>query len=349
MSGNRHHGSTDTGWWIYGGSEQPAVERSGPSWPAPPPWRDFKGGPDLPAPPDDPEEAARRLGRTAAMRPKRDQLDIINAALMLRRPLLVTGNPGVGKSGLAYQIARDLGLGRVLHWPITSRSTLRSGLYDYDAIGRAQAAADPPLDRADTVAGVNLIGDFIHLGPLGTALLPYARPRVLLIDELDKCDIDLPNDLLNVFEDGTYTISELIRLRSRQEAVEVHIADPGRRATIRDGVVICHAFPVIVITSNGERDFPAPFLRRCLRLDLPDLDEAALADLVASHLSAPDEHVDALIRAFVARRGERGTVAADQLLNAVYLATLGVDAQATDSEWSKLLDAVWRRLAPGRL
>ena len=152
---------------------------------------------------------------------------------MLRRPLLVTGNPGVGKSGLAYQIARDLGLGRVLHWSITSRSTLRSGLYDFDAIGRAQAGA----------SGTSLVGDFVHLGPLGTALLPYARPRVLLIDELDKSDIDLPNDLLNVFEDGTYTVPELIRLRSRQEAVEVHIADPGHRATIRDAVVTCRDVP----------------------------------------------------------------------------------------------------------
>ncbi|MFC4043347.1 AAA family ATPase [Dactylosporangium siamense] len=279
------------------------------------------------------------------MRPKRDQLDIINAALMLRRPLLVTGNPGVGKSGLAYQIARDLGLGRVLHWSITSRSTMRSGLYDYDAIGRAQAAAD----AGDATTGASLVGDFIHLGPLGTALLPHARPRVLLIDELDKCDVDLPNDLLNVFEDGTYTVPELIRLRSRQEAVEVHIADPGRRATIRDGVVTCHAFPVIVITSNGERDFPAPFLRRCLRLDLPDLDESALADLVAAHLSVSDEHVRELIRTFVERRGEHGTVAADQLLNAVFLALSGVDSLASASEWDRLFDAVWRRLAPGRL
>jgi MoxR-like ATPase len=333
-------GSGRSGWWIYDGSGLAATG----DWPEPPPWRDFRGGPDLPPPPDEPEEAQRRLGRAAAVRPKRDQLDIINAALRLRRPLLVTGNPGVGKSSLAYQLARDLGLGRVLHWSITSRSTLRTGLYDYDAIGRAQAASDPPAPDSPGPT----IGDFIHLGPLGTALLPYARPRVLLVDELDKSDIDLPNDLLNAFEDGTYTVPELIRLRSRQARVEVHTADPGSRATIEGGVVKCHAFPVVVITSNGERDFPAPFLRRCLRLDLPDLDESGLADLVAAHFAAPDGQVRELIRAFVERRGERGTIAADQLLNAVFLASSGVDPQATDGDWPKLLDAVWRRLAPGR-
>ncbi len=333
-----------SGWWVYDGSDSRAGLTVAGHWPDPPPWRDFRGGPDLPPPPDDPEEAERRLGRAAAVRPKRDQLDIINAALRLRRPLLVTGNPGVGKSSLAFQLARDLGLGRVLHWSITSRSTLRSGLYDYDAISRAQAGAEPP--EPDSPGPT--IGDFIHLGPLGTALLPYARPRVLLVDELDKSDVDLPNDLLNVFEDGTYTVPELIRLRSRRAEVEVHTADPGGRATIRGGVVKCHAFPVVVITSNGERDFPAPFLRRCLRLDLPDLDESGLADRVAAHFGVPDDRVRELIRAFVERRGERGTIAADQLLNAVFLASSGVDSQSSEGEWPRLLDAVWRRLAAGR-
>jgi MoxR-like ATPase len=343
MSGNGHQDIQDRapGWWLYDGSVRPGVDGD---WPEPPPWRAFRGGPDLPAQPDDPDETDRRLGRSPSMPPERQHLDVINAALRLCRPLLVTGRPGVGKSSLAYQLARDLRLGRVLHWPITSRSTLRSGLYDYDAIGRAQAAGER---SADEEHGADL-GDFIHLGPLGTALLPYARPRVLLIDELDKSDIDLPNDLLNVFEDGMFTVPELARVRSRHAEVEVHSADPGGRAPIRDGVVSCHAFPIVVITSNGERDFPPPFLRRCLRLDLPDPDEGRLAELVAAHFSIADARAHALIEAFVERRGQRGTLAADQLLNAVFLTVSDAQSTASEADWTRLLDTVWRSLATGR-
>ena len=94
-------------------------------------------------------------------------------------------------------------LGPVLRWPITSRSTLQDGLYRYDAIGRA-AGRDQPGPTKRPSAAVAAIGRYIRLGPLGTALLPTRRPRVLLIDEIDKSDIDLPNDLLNVFEEGEF-------------------------------------------------------------------------------------------------------------------------------------------------
>jgi MoxR-like ATPase len=331
-------------WWLYDGSERPEPDAAD-TWPEPPHWRAFHGGPDLPPPPDYPDETARRLGVPGLVRPDRDQLDIINAALLLFRPLLVTGRPGVGKSSLAYQLARDLRLGRVLHWPITSRSNLRSGLYDYDAIGRAQAAAERPTGEQSAGGPESMLGEFIHLGPLGTALLPHRRPRVLLIDELDKSDIDLPNDLLNVFEDGTFSIPELIRARNRMPAVEVHTADPGQRAVIRDGVVTCHVFPIVVITSNGERDFPAPFLRRCIRLDLPDPDEGRLADLVAAHFPGTDDNARQLIRAFIERRGERGTLAADQLLNAVFLAVSGAHPTGSEADWTRLLETVWRNLS----
>ncbi|MFY1650400.1 AAA family ATPase [Solwaraspora sp. WMMB762] len=332
------------GWWLYDGSGHPRLGADGGTWPDPPQWRAFNGGPDLPDPPDDPDETARRLGSPGVARPDRDQLDVINTALRLYRPLLVTGRPGVGKSSLAYQLARDLRLGRVLHWPITSRSNLQSGLYDYDAIGRAQAAAERPAGEQSPDGPESVLGDFIHLGPLGTALLPYRRPRVLLIDELDKSDIDLPNDLLNVFEDGMFSIPELIRARNRMPAVEVHTADPGHRAVIREGIVHCHAFPVVVITSNGERDFPPPFLRRCIRLDLPDPDEKRLADLVSAHFPRTDENARQLITAFIERRGEQGTLAADQLLNAVFLAASGARPAGDEAEWTRLLDTVWRNL-----
>ncbi|WP_308197927.1 AAA family ATPase [Saccharopolyspora soli] len=269
---------------------------------------------------------------------------MVNAALYLRRPLLVTGRPGIGKSSLAYLIARELGLGRVLRWPITSRTELKAGLYHYDAIGRVQDAGTHR--GADELPD---IGEFIHLGPLGTALLPYRLPRVLLIDELDKSDLDLPNDLLNVFEDGEYEIPELVRLAKRQSEVKVLTSDKGGSAVIVGGVVRCHAFPIVIITSNGEREFPPAFLRRCLRLHIepPTVDQ--LGALVAAQFGDTDRvDVARLIGEFMERSEEVGGLASDQLLNAVHLATeiATSGAYTTDEEWTDLLTAIWHSLSP---
>ncbi|MFD7965903.1 AAA family ATPase [Streptomyces zaomyceticus] len=235
----------------------------------------FDGGPVLPPVPAGNAESDRRLGVVGRATPRQDahDIDMINTALLLRRPLLVTGRPGIGKSTLAYLVARELGLGRVLHWGITSRSTLRSGLYEYDAIGRAQASLGRgrtglPVPSQATGSGAEdgsggaRIGDFVRLGPLGTALLPYELPRVLLIDELDKSDIDLPSDLLHVLENGSYDIPELVRARHQEGEARVFTDDPDQAVTVTDGRVKCRAFPFIVITSNGERHFPPAFLRR---------------------------------------------------------------------------------------
>lgn len=338
-------------WWIFQGTGQPlAPAERDRRWPPPPRWRRFHGGPGQPPPPDDPD-IERRLGATVVTeRVDRHQVDMINAAIYLRRPLLVTGRPGAGKSSLAYRIARELGLGRVLRWPITTGTTLRSGLYEYDAIGRVQAAQQQaggparwklrgaPRDEPS-------IGDFVHLGPLGTALLPYRLPRVLLVDELDKSHIDLPNDLLNVFEDGEFEIPELVRVRSREPAVAVHTADPRGTATVRAGQVRCHEFPVVVLTSNGERDFPPPFLRRCLQLELPDPDEDQLATIVAAHFPEGADGARELINAFLERRARVDGLAADQLLNAVALATSGAGAPSDPQQWNGLLEAIWHRLS----
>ena len=271
---------------------------------------------------------------------------MINAALLLRRPLLVTGRPGIGKSTLAHRVARELGLGRVLHWPITSRSTLRSGQYDYDAIGRVQAAAARADDAADTPAPG--VGEFIRLGPLGTALLPYELPRVLLIDELDKSDVDLPNDLLHVFENGEFTIDELVRVRSRERRVSVYADDPDTTVPIVDGRVRCRAFPFVVITSNDEREFPPAFQRRCLRLRLTPPDEEQLAAMVAAHFGRQSDDQRALIASFLERSRTGRGLAADQLLNAAYLTTSGAySGDAGDTGWQQLLDSLWHDLTEG--
>jgi MoxR-like ATPase len=255
------------------------------------------------------------------------EINLINLALHLRRPLLVTGQPGVGKSTLAYSVAHELGLGPVLRWPITSRSTLQDGLYQYDAVGRLQeismqreaASAGRPEDDGGARTG---IGSYVRLGPLGTALLPRRRPRVLLIDEIDKSDIDLPNDLLNVFEEGEFIIPELARLREHQ--VTVMTADPEGSATLAGGQVRCAEFPFVVLTSNAERDFPMAFLRRCIRLEIPLPSQEKLARMVAAHLEPASPEVTAareqLIAKFISKQ-QTAVLANDQLLNALLMAT----------------------------
>ena len=259
-------------------------------------------------------------------------IDLVNAALHLRRPLLITGKPGTGKSSLIYAVAHELKLGRVLRWSVTSRSTLLQGLYNYDAIGRFHAK--------EMEGGTPDIGDFLSLGPLGTALLPSERPRALLIDEIDKSDIDLPNDLLNIFEEGEYYIPELQRLK-QPSTVEVTTAD-GNKASITGGHVRCHEFPVVVLTSNGEREFPPPFLRRCLRLEMPEPTPERIASIVRAHLGSEAlERAEPIVQEFLARRST-STLATDQLLNAVFLVT------ATDAEGGSrehLLNALLRALA----
>ena len=318
-------------WYIFHGSDDSGSQKE-LKLPPPPPWRDFN-------------QSRSHKGRTFQV--KDEQVQLVNAAFYLRRPLLVTGPPGTGKSSLAFAVAVELGLGEVLLWPITSRSKLKDGLYNYDAIGRLQATntggpaggdgAEPPP-----------ISQFIRLGPLGTALADSRanKPRVLLIDEIDKSDIDLPNDLLIVFEDGEFEIPELSRLaqlaEKEGETGGQMESETGRRLSVRmdrardsedndtieivEGKVKCEEFPFVILTSNAERELPAPFLRRCLRLDIKPPDETDLKKIVRAHFSEltvdqplPEPVIKYIGQVVKRRKEKQEYVATDQLLNAVHL------------------------------
>ncbi|WBB93441.1 MoxR family ATPase [Verrucosispora sp. WMMC514] len=306
--------------------------------PPAPPWRQFRGQPIVEHPYHDNWAAdyPNELERARTYQAHGREIELVNVALLLRRPLLVTGRPGTGKSALAYAIAHELKLSPVLRWPITSRSTLQDGLYRYDAIARLQ---DANLQPGQSPAS---IGRYLQLGPLGAALLPYERPRVLLIDEIDKSDVDLPNDLLNVLEEGEFRIPELVRIADTDNEVEVGIEHASAPVRINHGTVRCRAFPIVVMTSNGERDFPPAFLRRCVRLDITEPDHQHLEAIVRSHLGAEALAASTdIVNRFLQQR-TTGELATDQLLNAIFVTMHSDVTHANDR--SELADLILRHL-----
>lgn len=284
-----------------------------------------------------------------------EAIELVNAALCLRRPLLIEGNPGSGKTSLAYAVAYELGLPGPYRWSIVSRTTLKDGLYAYDAIGRLQETSLLRQTFGETGKITEPdIGKYLRLGPMGMAFHKSCpgRPAVLLIDEIDKSDIDMPNDLLHIFEEGFFEIPELARLENNFVEVLPYRSqwnDSNTKVTIAKGFVQCKEFPLVFMTSNEAREFPPAFLRRCLRLSLkqPDTPNGFYQILEkrfdAKHLKQLDEPARKLIQDFLDRIQQKEQLATDQLLNAVYLLLQGDNL--TQAKRKFLLDTIFKSLS----
>ncbi len=174
----------------------------------------------------------------------------VNAAVALERPLLVKGEPGTGKTELALQVAQSLGL-RIIEWNIKSTTKAQQGLYEYDAVSRLR---DSQLGDER----VHDIGNYIKRGKLWEAFDSDERV-VLLIDEIDKADIEFPNDLLQELDKMAF-----------------HVYETGETVSAKHR-------PVIIITSNNEKELPDAFLRRCFfhYIRFPEID--TLKQIVEVH------------------------------------------------------------------
>lgn len=182
----------------------------------------------------------------------------VNVAIALQKPLLVKGEPGTGKTMLAQAVAASLGK-KLIIWNIKSTTKAQDGLYIYDTIQRL-------YDSQFGEEGVDDIGHYIKLGKLGEAFQSEEQV-ILLIDEIDKADLEFPNDLLwelDKMEFYIHETKETIRAKHR---------------------------PIVVITSNAEKELPDAFLRRCIFHYIAFPDREQMTEIVNAHFERLDEHL----------------------------------------------------------
>lgn len=209
---------------------------------------------------------------------------VVDFAIKLERPLLVEGEAGCGKTRLAYAIAQELDLGEPIVLPVKSTSQAKDFLYRFDALRRLQ---DIQIEANQEKA--QWVYEYIELEPLGKAI-HEGEQRVILIDEIDKADIDFPNDLLDVLDKFEFTIEDMPAYESgtaeREKSFGREVRPKARKPGTRT------AKPIVVITSNREKQLPEPFLRRCLYLELsfPE-DKDDLARIVEINLGAKLEEI----------------------------------------------------------
>ncbi|MCX5798666.1 MAG: MoxR family ATPase [Proteobacteria bacterium] len=224
----------------------------------------------------------------------RPLMEIVNVSIVLGKPLVIKGEPGTGKTLLAHSIAGALNK-KLITWNIKSTTKAKDGLYVYDTVQRLNDARFQDKDISD-------IRKYIKLGKLGQAFISEEK-LVLLIDEIDKADIEFPNDLLNELDEMSFHIPEL------------------------DEEIIAKRRPILIITSNSEKELPDAFLRRCIFHYIEFPDEEMMEKIIKVHF--PDLETK-LVREAIKRfywirevEGLRKKPSTSELLDWIKALTLG--------------------------